>query len=537
VNVSAEGHDCDPAGPFTVTVSDGGTNTLSACLSGTARAIFGSASVSAGNENGVIDASECNDLTVGIKNDGCLTAANVSATLSTSTPGVTITQSNSPYPNIPVNGTATNSVPFSVSTSPSFVCGTVINFTLTVTFTGGSSTFSFSLPTCACPSTTITGSLAADDLQQTARLGRDGVTSACGTAKVCPGPLGTGPRLYDIYSFTNQGGVTACATITLTAGCSPATNPIIAVAYLGSFDPANLCTNYLGDPGGSPNLTNSFKVNVPAGATLLLNVHEINAGLLGCSSYTLNVSGLYCDNPGSGECTACNISCPDDITTSNETGQCGAHVTFAATTSGTCGVVTYKDQNGNVVHSGDFFPVGTTTVTASTTAGPSCSFKITVNDTEASTLSAITVTQSSLPQNSHNLINVGLSGGTFTDNCPGASRQVMVFGDEDDQTNTGDGVNSPDAKDIDIGTLRLRAERVDSLDGRVYLIVVKATDASGNVSFRVATVVVPKGQSVASINSVNAQATTARNYALTHNGSPPPGYFMIGDGPIIGPKQ
>jgi hypothetical protein len=113
----------------------------------------------------------------------------------------------------------------------------------------------------------------------------------------------------------------------------------------------------------------------------------------------------------------------------------------------------------------------------------------------------------------------------------------MVFGDEDDQTNTGDGVNSPDAKDIDIGTLRLRAERVDSLDGRVYLIVVKATDASGNVSFRVATVVVPKGQSVASINSVNAQATTARNYALTHNGSPPPGYFMIGDGPIIGPKQ
>jgi hypothetical protein len=39
-----------------------------------------------------------------------------------------------------------------------------------------------------------------------------------------------------------------------------------------------------------------------------------------------------------------------------------------------------------------------------------------------------------------------------------------------------------DANNIDIGTLRLRAERIGGGNGRVYLIVVKVTDAAGNVS-------------------------------------------------------
>jgi hypothetical protein len=69
------------------------------------------------------------------------------------------------------------------------------------------------------------------------------------------------------------------------------------------------------------------------------------------------------------------------------------------------------------------------------------------------------------------------------------------------------------------------------------LIVVKVTDAVGNVSVTVATVVVPKSNSKAAGDSVNAQAAAAATYALTHAGAPPPGYFVIGDGPIIGPKQ
>jgi hypothetical protein len=115
-----------------------------------------------------------------------------------------------------------------------------------------------------------------------------------------------------------------------------------------------------------------------------------------------------------------------------------------------------------------------------------------------------------------------------------------VFGDEDDQTPTSSGVvHSPDAKNIALGTLRLRSERLDSGDGRVYLIVVKGTDSGGRLGVAASTVVVPRSQSQPNINSVNAQAAAARAYALANNGSPPAGYFAIGEAgaPVIGPKQ
>ena len=159
------------------------------------------------------------------------------------------------------------------------------------------------------------------------------------------------------------------------------------------------------------------------------------------------------------------------------------------------------------------------------------------SDTEPPVLTASVATTLLQPANS-DLVNVGLSA-SATDNSGGpVTINVQVFGDEDDETATSPGVvNSPDAKNIAPGTLRLRAERADSGDGRVYLIVVKATDSSGNTSFKTLTVVVPKNPSAASVNSVNTQATAARNYADANNGAPPPAYFVIGDGAIIGPKQ
>jgi hypothetical protein len=111
---------------------------------------------------------------------------------------------------------------------------------------------------------------------------------------------------------------------------------------------------------------------------------------------------------------------------------------------------------------------------------------------------------------------------------------VQVFGDENDETATSSGVvHSPDAKDIGVGTLRLRAERVDAQDGRVYLIVVGATDFAGNTSRGCHTVVVPKNKK----GDVDAQAAAAKAFCEANSGAAPPGYFVIGDGPIIGPKQ
>ena len=113
----------------------------------------------------------------------------------------------------------------------------------------------------------------------------------------------------------------------------------------------------------------------------------------------------------------------------------------------------------------------------------------------------------------------------------------MIFGNEDDETDVGDGNFSPDARNIDIGSLRLRSERIGGDAGRVYLIVVKVTDAAGNSAVTCATVVVPRSNSKGDLTSVNNQAAAAQAYALSHNGSPPSGYFVIGDGAVIGPKQ
>jgi uncharacterized repeat protein (TIGR01451 family) len=76
---------------------------------------------------------------------------------------------------------------------------------------------------------------------------------------------------------------------------------------------------------------------------------------------------------------SCILDCPDNINANADTeegGQRGKHVSFAApTSSGTCGTVTVSPASGS------FFPVGTTTVTATSSEGDgSCSFTITVVD-------------------------------------------------------------------------------------------------------------------------------------------------------------
>jgi len=143
----------------------------------------------------------------------------------------------------------------------------------------------------------------------------------------------------------------------------------------------------------------------------------------------------------------------------------------------------------------------------------------------------------------HNLINVGLDA-RIHDACDSSPKvRVMVFGDEDDEEQTGDGHHSPDAKNIWFRTLRLRSERKGNADGRVYMIVVTATDDSGNTGFDASVVVVPHDKSKRSMSSIARQAAAirARREAFAKymigGGALPSGYYVIGDGPTLGPKQ
>ena len=53
-----------------------------------------------GNGNGVINSNECVNLDIALKNNGCANATGISATLTTNTPGVTVTQGSSNYPDM-----------------------------------------------------------------------------------------------------------------------------------------------------------------------------------------------------------------------------------------------------------------------------------------------------------------------------------------------------------------------------------------------------------------------------------------------------
>jgi predicted extracellular nuclease len=85
---------------------------------------------------------------------------------------------------------------------------------------------------------------------------------------------------------------------------------------------------------------------------------------------------------------ACEVTCPANITVPSEPSQCGATVKFSTTETG-CGNVVCTPPSGS------FFRAGTTTITCAeeTSPGPtgvdpgsSCSFTVTVTDTEAPTI-------------------------------------------------------------------------------------------------------------------------------------------------------
>jgi hypothetical protein len=160
---------------------------------------------------------------------------------------------------------------------------------------------------------------------------------------------------------------------------------------------------------------------------------------------------------------------------------------------------------------------------------------VTVVDTTPPELSC-SVAAPVLEMVNHNFHSVGLAS-RARDACEGELPVlVSVFADEDDEAQTGDGNFSPDGKNIAVGTLSLRGERQGDGDGRVYLILVEASDSSGNRGINCCTVVVPHSRAQSAGQSVAAQAAAAQAFCLANEGMAPAGYFAIGDGPVIGPN-
>jgi hypothetical protein len=143
-------------------------------------------------------------------------------------------------------------------------------------------------PTACAGSNIYTGSITNADPTQVSRIGRAGGPSTCLNVRTCQPPADTDPRHYDSYTYVNTTGAPQCVSVSIDeTGCGNA--GVFSAAYLGSFDPSNLCTNWLADPGVGvgPHYTYSF--TAPPGATIIITVNE-NETNVGCTSYTLSIN-------------------------------------------------------------------------------------------------------------------------------------------------------------------------------------------------------------------------------------------------------
>jgi hypothetical protein len=278
------------------------------------------------NNNGFVEPGETANMTVQLSNLGIADATNVTATIVSLTPGVTVLTPNArSYGSIAQNANVTNAVPFAFALTSGASCGANADFALTVNFSGGASGASprvirFRVPTGRTGVTVTTqldGTAPAANPSFTATTGMQigrtlltGVASSCAAPKPNPGLTRnqpTAPRRFDAYTFMNTGPA-RCVTVNLrgpnATPPSGATNFIQSAAY-SVFTPATPNTGYLGD-GGDATLAEigdrTYSFTAPANAPFTVTVLETNPGGVPASpatanTYTLTVSGLSLCQP------------------------------------------------------------------------------------------------------------------------------------------------------------------------------------------------------------------------------------------------
>ncbi len=255
-----------------------------------------------GNADGLLQGGEGGRVTVALTNVGLATATGITATLTTSTPGVTIHQPNTvAYPSIAPSAIASNSVPFTFTLASDIPCDPfTIDFVLVVTYAGGPSSpqtlhFSKTLNVIDINATLGTPSAlpvytASTGQQPSSRVTRNGIASTCGTTKAFPGLITTSsPRQVDQYVITTcAAAAPSCAAVEMD---SPNGNNLFGVTYSNSFDPSNPGTNYLADAGVS-GAAQSYGFTVPtASSTYVVTVSDVSGTSVG-SAYHVRFSGV-----------------------------------------------------------------------------------------------------------------------------------------------------------------------------------------------------------------------------------------------------
>ena len=240
----------------------------------------------------------------------------------------------------PATGTCTGSVPTASATATDATCNGGNNGSVALTVTDGTAPYTFSWSN-ASTDEDLTG-LTAGTYTVT-------VTDANGTTATATATVNEPSALSASGTGTTAscvGGNDGSIDLTVSGGSSP---------YSFSWDNGSTDEDPTGLSAGTYAVTVTDNNSCSATASVAITANDA---------------------------VAPTISCPANISVSNDPGVCGASVTFEATASDNCSAtVTYS------IASGSSFSIGSTTVTATATdpAGNSatCSFTVTVTDDEA----------------------------------------------------------------------------------------------------------------------------------------------------------
>ncbi len=258
-------------------------------------------------------------LSIQLLNNGGANATAVSATLATSTAGVTVTQGASAYPNLPAGASGTNVTPYAFTVGAAVPCGTVLQFTLTATYTGtGTKPVSFSVPVqtgaagaatvisytgpaAPIPDSNLAGvnvPLAVAGVGNLARMvfSIDGATCSATAGSTTVGldhtwvgdlvatltsPGGTAVTLFSAPGGTGNSGNNFCQTVLDDTGATSIQNITVAGApYTGTFRPATPLAALIGQ-----NANGVWNLNVSDRA--FLDTGSVRA-------FSLRASGFVC---------------------------------------------------------------------------------------------------------------------------------------------------------------------------------------------------------------------------------------------------